>query len=102
MRQHFVPRISLHAKLEVATPNVGRNARLNEACCYMIVDPFVVARLVSSDRRDNRRYDIIGTALRGKEDLNARTRGFRRFNENELVPVRNDHRRNRVRMAMTW
>jgi hypothetical protein len=52
---------------------------------------FVVARLMSLDRRVEKGKDIIWTAMLGEKYFKACTRGLDRFNKNELVLVRNDH-----------
>src|SRR5437899_519057 len=91
MRQHFVPRISFHTELEVIIPDVSRNAFLDEPCRHMVIEffslledmpqgrtqalrppdkfgdrieeLFVITRLVSLDRRTDRRYDIFGPRI---------------------------------------
>ena len=52
----------------------------------------VVTRLMPRNRRSYRRHDVHGAALLGKENLNARARGFCRLDKDKLVFVRNDHR----------
>jgi len=52
-----------------------------------------VTRLVSFDRRVEKGKDIIWTAMSGEKYFKACARGLDRFNKNELVRVRNDHRR---------
>lgn len=54
---------------------------------------FVVARLMSLDRRVEKGKDIIWTAMLGEKYFKACPRGLDRFNKDELVLVRNDHRR---------
>jgi hypothetical protein len=120
VRQNFVPRISFHAKLEVAVPDVGRNAVLHFTRRHMIIkflatgdcvsqggeklawsfkdfgnrinQSLVIARLMSCDRRRNRRHDVHRPAMFAKENFDARAGGFGRFNEDKFVFVRNDHR----------
>jgi len=58
-----------------------------------VTGSFVVTRLVSFDRRVEKGKDIIWTAMPGEKYFKACTRGLDRFNKNELVLVRNDHRR---------
>jgi hypothetical protein len=58
-----------------------------------VTGSFVVTRLVSLDRRVEKGKDIIWTAMPGEKYFKACTRGLDRFNKNELVLVRNDHRR---------
>jgi hypothetical protein len=53
----------------------------------------VVARLMSLDRRVEKGKDIIWTAMPGEKYFKACTRGLDRFNKDEFVLVRNDHRR---------
>ena len=57
-----------------------------------IDESLVVTRLMLRNRRSYRRHDVCGAALLGKENLNARARGFCRFDKDKLVFVRNDHR----------
>src|SRR5438876_9980208 len=52
-----------------------------------------VTRLVSLDRRGEKGKDVIWTAMLGEKYFKACTRGLDRFNKNEPVLVRNDHRR---------
>jgi hypothetical protein len=49
--------------------------------------------VVSFDRRVEKGKDIICTAMLGEKYFKACTRGLDRFNKDELVLVRNDHRR---------
>jgi hypothetical protein len=58
-----------------------------------VTGSFVVTRLVSLDRRVEKGKDIIWTAMLGEKYFKACTRGLDRFNKDELVLVRNDHRR---------
>jgi hypothetical protein len=57
-----------------------------------VTGSFVVTRLVPFDRRVEKRKDIIWTAMPGEKYFKACTRGLDRFNKDELVLVRNDHR----------
>ena len=52
----------------------------------------VVTRLMPRNRGSDRRHDVHRAALLGKENLNARARGFCRLDKDKLVFVRNDHR----------
>jgi len=61
---------------------------------------FVVARLMSLDRRVEKGKDIIWTAMLGEKYFKAGTRGLDRFNKDELVLVRNDHRRGLTTIVM--
>ena len=54
---------------------------------------FVVTRLVSLDWRSERGKDIIWTAMLREKYFKACPRGLDRFDKDEFVPVRNDHRR---------
>ena len=58
-----------------------------------VTESFVVTRLVSLDRRVEKGKDVIWTAMLGEKYFKACTRGLDRFNKDELVLVRNDHRR---------
>ena len=58
-----------------------------------VTESFVVTRLVSLDRRIEKGKDIIWTAMLGEKYFKACTRGLDRFNKDEPVLVRNDHRR---------
>jgi len=60
---------------------------------YGVGGSFVVTRLVSLDGRGERSKDIIWTAMLGEKYFKACPRGLDRFNKDELVLVRNDHRR---------
>ena len=57
-----------------------------------VTGSFVVTRLVSFDRRIEKGKDITWTAMPGEKYFKACTRGLDRFNKDELVLVRNDHR----------
>jgi len=50
-----------------------------------IDEAFVIARLMSFDWRHNRRHDVLRATMFGQKDFDARTGGFRRFDEDELV-----------------
>jgi hypothetical protein len=52
---------------------------------------FVVARLVSLDRRVEKGKDIIWTAMLGEKYFKTCTGGLDRLNKDELVLVRNNH-----------
>jgi hypothetical protein len=119
MRQNLVPRISFHAKFEVAVPKLAGNALLHKRRRHMIVEFFaagdgvsqrgekfarsfedfgnwinespVIARLMSFDWRSNRCHDVRRTALFREKDLNARACGLYRFDKDQFVFVRNDH-----------
>jgi len=58
-----------------------------------VTGSFVVTRLVSFDRRVEKGKDIIWTTMLGEKYFKACTRGLDRFNKDEFVLVRNDHRR---------
>ena len=58
-----------------------------------VTESFVVTRLVSLDRRVEKGKDVIWTAMLGEKYFKACTRGLDRFNKDEPVLVRNDHRR---------
>ena len=119
MRQNFVPRISFHAKFEVAIPNLAGNALLRLRCRHVTVKflatsdcvsqrgkefarPFedfrnrvneslVIARLMSFDRRRDRRQDVGGPAVSREENFDARACSFCRLNKDEFIFVRKDH-----------
>lgn len=55
--------------------------------------PLVVAGLVSFDWRIEEGEDIVRAAMSGEKHFQACPRGLDRFNEDEFVLVRNDHRR---------
>jgi len=82
--------------LERIPQGSNQSLRLLEKFRYRIDQLFVIARLVSLDRRSDRRYDVFGATLRRQEDLNARARSFCRFDKNEFMLVRNDHCSNRI------
>src|SRR5438046_10740111 len=118
-RENFVPRIAYNAELKIAVPNRRRNAQANEPGRHMTVEAprlchemapgrnrpegetqdlrdrvgrsFVIARLMSLDRRKNGSKHVVRAAMLRKEYFNTRARGFHRFHEYELVFVRNDH-----------
>ena len=111
----------LDAELEITVPDAGRDAQPNKPGRHVIVKTltsteeaspgrprsewdtqdfrdgvtgsFVVTRLVSFDRRVEKGKDIIWTAMPGEKYFKACTRSLDRFNKDELVLVRNDHRR---------
>ena len=56
-----------------------------------INETLIIARLMSFDRRRNRRHNIVRAALPRQEDLNARAGGLRGLDENEFVFVRKNH-----------
>ena len=120
MRQNLVPRISFHAKFEVTIPDVGGNAVLHFASRHVIVEfratrhcvahhgeklagsfedfgnrineSLVVARLMSDDRWNNRRYDVLRATMPGQEDFDACAGRLRRFDKNEFVFMGQNHR----------
>src|SRR4030095_7027173 len=55
-------------------------------------ESLVISRLMSCNRRHNRRHDILWTTMLGKEDFDAGPGRFRRFDEDEFVLVGQDHR----------
>jgi len=57
----------------------------------MVTGSVVVTRLVSLDGRVEQGKDIIWTAMLREKYFKACTRGLDRFNEDELVLVRNAH-----------
>ena len=65
-----------------------------------ITGSLVVTRLVSFDRRVEKGKYIIWTAMPGEKYFKACTRGLDRFNKDEFVLVRNDHRRVLTTIAM--
>src|SRR6266852_4821514 len=119
MRQNLVPRISFHAKYEVAVPNPAGNVSSYERCRHMIVEflaasecmpqcgqnfvwplknlrdwideSLIIARLMSFDGRSNRCHDVHRAALFREKNLNARACGLYRFDKDQFVFVRNDH-----------
>ena len=119
MRQNLVPWISFHAKFEVAVPDLRVNSLLHLARRHVIIklcvtrhcvaqrgeklawsfedfgnrinESFVIARLMSFDRRHNRRDDVLRAAMFRQKDFDACAGGLRRLDENELVFVGQDH-----------
>src|SRR5437588_12959975 len=55
-------------------------------------ESLIITGLMPFHRRLDRGQDVRGAAVFGKEDLDARACGFRCFNKDKLVFVRNDHR----------
>src|SRR5437870_12129179 len=102
MRQDFVPRISFDAKLEVTVPDFARNSLLHERRRHMVVEfvvtcdgvsqrgvefawafkdfgdgideSLVITSLMSVDRWNDRRHDILRVALICVKILNSRVR----------------------------
>ena len=119
MRQDFVLRISFYAELEVVSPDGGRHVVLHLAGRHVIIKfcaardcvvqrgkklagPFdhfwnwineslVIARLMSFDRRRDRRHDILRSTRFGQKDFDARAGRLRRFDEDEFVFMGQDH-----------
>ena len=60
---------------------------------YGVGGSFVVTCLVSLDGRGERSKDIVWAAMLGEKYFKACPRGLDRFNKDELVLVRKDHRR---------
>src|SRR5207244_7907225 len=52
VRQNFVPRISFHAELEVAVPDVGGNAVSDLRCWHMIIKFLAACDRVSQHREE--------------------------------------------------
>ena len=67
---------------------------------YGVGGSFVVTRLVSLDGRGERSKDIIWAAMLREKYFEACTGGLDRFNKDEFVLVRNDHRRVLTTIAM--
>ena len=66
-------------------------ARSFEDFWNRINESLVIARLMSFDRRHNRRHDVLRTTLFGQENFNAGAGGLCRLNEDEFVFVGQDH-----------
>jgi len=56
-----------------------------------IDESLIISRLMTFDRRPNRRHDISRAAVLREEHLNAGAGGFCRLDEDEFVFVRKDH-----------
>ena len=78
---------------EEAPPGRARSEWDTQDFRDRVTGSFVVTRLVSLDRRVEKGKDIIWTAMPGEKYFKACTRGLDRFNKDEFVLVRNDHRR---------
>src|SRR2546423_8564493 len=102
-------------------PNFGRNALLDDPGRHVMVkffafakwmpqirqraerrlknikswinDTFMITRLMALYRRNHRSKNVIGAAVSRKKHFDTRARGLDRFDEDEFVLVRNDHRR---------
>ena len=119
MRQDLVPRISFHAKFEVAVPNSARNASFHKRRRHMIEElvatcdgvsqrreefawafedfrdgtdeSLVITRLMPFDWWKDLGHDIGRAALLREKNLDARACGFRRLDKDEPVFMGNDH-----------
>src|SRR6266487_3096041 len=125
MGQDLLPGIPFHAELKVAFPDMSGNTLLNKPCRHMVVEfltprehiaqgstqslrslkelgyrinrLFVIARLMSLDRRSDRGYDVLRATLPRQKNLDAGARSFCRLDKNKFMFVRNDHREGRNR-----
>ena len=116
MGQDFVPRISFHAKLQIAVPNIVWNTVLDLKCRHVAVKflaaddgvlqyreefarslydfrnrvnkSFVIARSMAFDGWLDRRHDVRRIAMSRKKNFDAGARGLRSLNENKFVFVR--------------
>lgn len=77
---------------EHVAPRRKRNEGASKNFEDGVDESFVVTRLMTLDWREDWGQDVVRAALPRQEHFNACARGLRRFDEDELVLMRNDHR----------
>lgn len=90
--------VKLPASSQIA-PRFAQPVHAAQNFGQRIEEVFVITREMTFDRWKDRSHNVVGAAVFRQENFDARTGGFGRFNEDELVLVRNDHRTDGGRSA---